>query len=292
MSYSSVDSPRRQRLRPRLLLVALLALGLLYPAAGSAVGGTPSVSLRGPARVAVGQPITLVLSARNVRDVAGYEATLSFDRSAAHFGSLEQRSNDLRAGGRGILPFGGEETAAGVAFGAASCPVRDCVSRRGERVRGGRHGTVKLARIQITPDRPGRLQLRLGALKVVDASGRPVAVSVPRSVVTVVVGSGGTPHAAPRTAWSLGSESRVSRTADVTGDGLVTNADAMELVTGWTLARLDDRPCSTAIDARLDLNGDGCLDVADLQILAAAYSSAAARRAAPAGAAAGPQPKG
>jgi hypothetical protein len=55
---------------------------------------------------------------------------------------------------------------------------------------------------------------------------------------------------------------------DLTGNGVVDGADAGRAAQAWD-GLVGDDPCALGARAALDLSGDGCLDVADLQLLAA-----------------------
>lgn len=280
-------SRRRYALGRRFSGVAALALlvAALLPAPAAFAQGTgATLSLAGPKTVALGEEIVLHLRAEGVRGIAGYEAQLLFDKKAAHFTGVQQRHNDLRRFGRGVSPLGAEDTANGVVFGSFSCPSSDCVSRRGNRTPNGRDGSVFLADLHLMTDRAGTLELRLAGVKVVDATGRTLNVAGPRAVTIVrVAGPGATVvHPAPSGAWTLPHNSSPARATDLTGDGIVSNADAMEVATAWTVARLRGDPCSRPDVAAADVNADGCVDVADAQLVAAAYSpSTAQRRTAP-----------
>jgi CSLREA domain-containing protein len=59
----------------------------------------------------------------------------------------------------------------------------------------------------------------------------------------------------------------------VTGDKRDTHADLIEAALAWTVARAAGEPCGTA-GLPSDVNHDGCVDVADAQLIAAHYSPA------------------
>jgi hypothetical protein len=58
----------------------------------------------------------------------------------------------------------------------------------------------------------------------------------------------------------------------VTDDSVVDHADVSALALAWTKSREQDHPCGAPEVIALDVTGDGCLDVADLQRVAAALS--------------------
>lgn len=55
---------------------------------------------------------------------------------------------------------------------------------------------------------------------------------------------------------------------DLTGDGVVSHADVMEVVMAWTNAREAGRSCGDDL-SRVDIDGDGCVTVADIQAISA-----------------------
>lgn len=240
--------------------------------------------INAPDRVAIGAPIEITLTARHIADVAGYETALLFDTTVAEFGGLEQRQNDLKKIGRDVSPVAAIDLPSGVAFGLYSCPVANCVTRQGPRRDRGANGTVRLVTVTLYPNEPGSLEIRLDATKFVDADGNPVDVAISNPAVTVQVGSGGPSHPAPGSMWTLASSAPPDPGPfDLTGDGLVTHADAMEVAIEWELTRLDVAPCGALPEPSRDVNHDGCIDVADLQLVAAHYSNNSADNTAPAG---------
>ncbi len=62
---------------------------------------------------------------------------------------------------------------------------------------------------------------------------------------------------------------------DLTGDGLVSNADVMVVVNAWTNARESGSSCAGASPA--DINGDGCLSISDIQAMSARLGGATKR---------------
>ena len=229
-----------------------------------------------PRQVAVGDTIPLTFSVKQAADIAGYEATLRFDTTAAHFQGLRQRDNDLRKLGRDVSPLAAIELPNRVAVGFYSCATSDCVRPSGQRQPQGGRGTVKLGTVLLGADQPGTLELALDGLKFVDAAGQPVAVALPTRTLTIQIGAVGVgPHyPAPSGPQATPHASTAAPGPfDLTGDHRVSHADAMEVAMEWEQARMHDAPCGTLSDARRDVNHDGCVDVADAQLVAANYSA-------------------
>lgn len=232
----------------------------------SPAGSGPKLVVQAPARVAVGQPIELSLSVVGARDLAGYELVLSYDRSAAEFSGLSQRRIALAGSGRSVQSLGPVEVAQGVAFGLWSCPWADCLRPAGTRRTRGASGSVRLADVSVTPSSAGELELRLGSVRFVDSYGREVRVAAP-DAVTVAVGGYGPSHPALSVSVPVHGAGTTVATRDLTGDGAVDFADAMEAAARWESGRQAGSVCGVVSHA--DVNADRCVDVGDVQAIAA-----------------------
>jgi hypothetical protein len=103
--------------------LALASLGGLEPPPPPAsAAADPVLRVEAPSRVEVGEPIALELVVRGAKSLAGYEAQVLFDPTAAHLYGLRQRDNALKRLGRDAVPLQVAERADGLAVGAASCP--------------------------------------------------------------------------------------------------------------------------------------------------------------------------
>lgn len=271
----------------KFLLLAIAGAMLLTFSVGATTQkansdrAAPASSLRidAPAKVDVGHPIKITLVVKGAAVIGGYETNLLFDTEAAEFASLIQDKKDLSELGRDVGPLGPVETSQGVSIGAFSCPVNDCVKPgKGTRAKRGISGTVELATVTVIPKRPGTLEFKLDATKVVNAAGEPVSVNSRNERFVVQVGprDTGALRTVPETVpWKLKSlpPSRPNP-FDLTGDEKITNADAMEAAVAWTLLREDGAACGDAVeDPSRDVNRDGCIDVADLQTIVANYDT-------------------
>ena len=277
------------RVAPWLAVVALLAGGMQ---AAEAQAPRPQLDLSAPRQVNVGEPVQLTLTVRNAADIAAYETNVMFDTSVAEFDGLRQRQNDLKSLGRDVGPLGPVSIANGMSIGLYSCPVAQCTQRTvGARQDRGGRGTVRLATVGLVARAPGTLEIRLTGTTFADASGKLVTVDNAEQTVRVQIGAAGdgplhsVPGAAPqrvaRQAARAGGGS-----ADVTSDQVVDHADSADAAEAWSRAREQGAVCGSAIDPHIDVNGDGCLDILDLQSIAANYSPPQTVRAS-----AAPQPQ-
>ncbi|HJZ47164.1 MAG TPA: CSLREA domain-containing protein [Roseiflexaceae bacterium] len=272
-----------ERVRRAIITLALALLALAPAAAPRAQAQGPALLVTAPAQVAAGARLTLTLTLQHAVDLGGYEATLRFDTTAAHFNGMEQDLAALRAIGRDVEPLGPVEQANGIAFGAYSCPVARCVGARdGPRQPHGGAGTIVLAAIDLIADRPGTLELSLAHASFVDAAGNPVVATGANQTIRVQVGDRGAGplYPAPVGPAAVGGVAGAPGPFDLTGDRVITHADLIEAALAWTVARGSDNPCGAAAELARDVNHDGCVDVADAQLIAAHYS--------PSGAPAGP----
>jgi CSLREA domain-containing protein len=127
----------------------------------------------------------------------------------------------------------------------------------------------------------------------VDASGDPVSAKPKHYEFVVKVDSAkktSVVHAAPRAlSWKPKEPASSSpRSLDLTGDGRVSHADAMEAAIEWTVLREQSAACGAAVERpSRDVNRDGCVDVADVQKIVANYGPHAPASSPPASESAG-----
>lgn len=279
MNGSLFFSKRRMwRLTGSILLLAVLTVvsyGALRVELVGAQPPPPSLEIEAPTQVALGERIELKLIVRHANGIAGYETHLLFDASAAHFSGLHQRQNDLKKLGRDIIPLEVVQLPEGVTIGLASCKFSDCVHPAGKGQPGGAQGTIRIATVLIGTDQEGLLEIALDNTMFVDAEGNPVEVENATPRVFVQVGpENGVSHVAPGSNWPGWPSASPPFNPDVTGDGQVTYADAIEVAIEWTLGREKDQPCGPGNDLSRDVNGDGCINVADVQLVLANTDSA------------------
>jgi hypothetical protein len=128
--------------------------------------------------------------------------------------------------------------------------------------------------------------MAVDSIVVTDAAGAVLVDDAHRSVViddvdhaitgqpAALAGAGGAPSGEVGPAGEpLGVD-----VPDLTGDGVTDDADVSEVLLGWTEVRSRDARCDLGEDrvARLDVDGDGCLAVGDLQAVARAAADRSA----------------
>ncbi len=233
----------------------------------TAAGTGARLVISAPKQVAVGQTITIALKAIGVKNLAGYEGVLRFDPTAAEFDGLSQRSIALAGLGRDVEPLGPVSIPSGLAFGLYSCSLLGCGGAQSTASHPGATGSVSLAKLTLVPTAAGRLAIALGSMRFVDASGKLMTVALP-GTISVQVGTGSTAYAAPLAPALRPGPARAVTSADISGDGFVGPADLNIAAIAWGLARESGQSCGL-VDEPADVNHDGCLDVQDLQLIAA-----------------------
>jgi CSLREA domain-containing protein len=280
MKRQPFSSQRRGRALLAHVFVIAAFLTSSYAAFPQAFQQGPSASLvlMAPAQVELGDRIEIELIVEHAHDLAGYEAQLLFDTSAAHFSGLHQQDSDLKKFGRDVLPLEAPELVDGIAMGLASCPYPDCVEMKGDPQPQGANGKVRLATVLVGTDQEGLLELSFEHLKFVDASGNELAIETPQTRIYVQVGpQNGVSFPAPASAWNMSPSAGTAGNLDITGEGEVSYPDAMEAAFEWQLGREQGQPCGAANDLSRDVNGDGCIDVVDIQTILANTSGSGPR---------------
>jgi CSLREA domain-containing protein len=231
--------------------------------------GNVTITVEAPAQVKVGEVITLRLRVNGDAQVGAFEALLLYPPTAAEFSSLLPA---LPQDGLGVGQLVVPQMSVGSAVGFYTCATASCLRNRAAQERTAAEPGL-LAEVELLPLVAGQLQVNIAHLQVVDSSGRPLTVAVTTPSLTIQVGEGGQPLSVPADVWSAtGSGASVASitAADVTHDGAVSHSDLMEVALAWQSERESSQPCS-GVEAGTDINGDGCVDIVDVQG-AAAYA--------------------
>jgi hypothetical protein len=156
-------------------------------------GATVSASQQGtvvgfelPAEAYTGELITVKLVVNNAQNVAGFQATVTYDQNSLTTSAYIE--GGLEASGRDILLLDPVPREGAIVLGAATCPAADCgnayASQGPQQVRGG-HGYLELAALELNTDIPGSYELKLENVKLVDPQGNPLAASVNNAVLVI-----------------------------------------------------------------------------------------------------------
>lgn len=172
-----------------LLVGALMLLStMMYEQRASASPtGTATIDLIAPAQARAGSLISVDLVASNVNNLAGYQATVQYDAAQMRLVGASI-ADDLKRGGRDILPLGPTEQAGAVVLGAVSCPARQCSDPRpaqAQRIPNGINGKVKIGTVRFYASAPGSYPLTLADVRLVDPQGQFLPVTATSIVLNV-----------------------------------------------------------------------------------------------------------
>lgn len=173
----------------------LLCVGALIFAGAAVVdrrvsaspSGGATITLIAPAKARAGSLITVDLLAKDVRNLAGYQATVQFDSTQVRLVGASI-ADDLRGSGRDFLPLGPTEQDGAVVLGAVSCPVKQCSDpalARAPRIPNGINGQAKLGTVRFYAAAPGSYPLMLTDVRLVDPQGQFLPVTATSIVLNV-----------------------------------------------------------------------------------------------------------
>jgi PKD repeat protein len=229
----------------RRSLVVSFASALLLASASVQAGPASAeeeLTLDAPAEVERG--IATAVEFRLPKQVAAVDGRLFIDTSAAEVVGLAPAG-----GGHAFMP---EEIsgAEGVAFGAYGLkPTRGHT----------------LMRIVVAPLSEGRLQYRVVIDAAADKDGNRLNIKGAKGQGTMRVAGGAKLLAAPAAKAQLAPLRAAGKVRDLFGDGKIGKRDLDIVRAGWELARARNATCGADIDTDADANGDGCVDVVDVQ---------------------------
>ncbi len=260
MTRTATSLARRIALGSAVALIAALPVAGLAAAPLGASTRAPALRLVAPAHVVAGQLITLHVVVDGAHSLGALQANLRFDGRALDVGRVVLRSP--LAGTGPVTALSAVETPnrkviAGFSCVAPACAVSNATTADGSSV----------ATIDVEVLRPGRVEVRLDGGLLVDRSGAVIAHTGASSVVLDVAGSS---HVwrAPHGPELAARTHRRGDSPDLTRDGRVTFADAMGMERSFLRGADDDVACA-APEAGTDVNGDGCITIADLQTASA-----------------------
>lgn len=196
--------------------------------------------------------------------VSAYEGGLLFDTTALTYGGIEQPLDLAKRLGRDAHVMADVHFEAGLTFGLFSPPSHTQHTRFS-------YESVRIATVYLKAEQAGSYQIALQDWRFLDAEGRSVAVANDHLQFTVQIGDSSQVYSAPQPAWQIQTpdgEQPNQAKLDVTGEGRVDLADAMELALIWSRVRAMQQPCALSDTAHYDVNGDGCLDIRDIQLVA------------------------
>ncbi|MEM9132627.1 MAG: hypothetical protein AAGE88_09815 [Actinomycetota bacterium] len=220
------------------------------PATAPATAG--DVSLVGPTDWRPGGPIEVALRIGGDQ-VQAVETLVAYDSDGLTFGGVDETAGQVQVL---INDRGPGLAVAAYACGPATCDPTEATA------------PVTELQLRFVPETESTSHtIDVGTVRLVNADGSVADVEV----APIVVGDGAATDVPGARAWELAAATTVAAGAgasdlDHTLDGRIDQADLAEAVLAWHQVRREGSPCVIGASlARHDVNGDGCVDVADLR---------------------------
>lgn len=156
-----------------VLVAVVLASAVWSQRTAAGTPQEPDVALVMPEHAQAGQPLTVRVVARHVRDLAGFQGSIRFDQNNLRMADFT--SSALSATGREIIQLGPVVRDGVVTFGVATCPVSRCASRQPAttpQVARGLENDVELGTISFVAVNPGQFDLALTEVRLIDTNGQ------------------------------------------------------------------------------------------------------------------------
>ncbi len=258
-----------RRFAGRVVLgVSCLAMFALVVPLGARVqraAAAASLRIDAPSHAAVGQVVSVDLVATAPAPIGAFAASLRYDQRALEVVRVRTSSSLPTTGA--VTPLSVAETpnrkvAAGWSAPGGATPATATATG----------APARLATVDVQTRRPGQVELRVDGAEIVGLAGQPLGLASASVVITS--GAGGPQYAAPH---------GPAATSHAAGTPAAAPVDIATLTAAWAHAAEQDVACP-APEPGTDVNGDGCLTIADLQRSAAttAPRASAQRAAAPA----------
>ena len=275
-NFTSRPGGAYRRCPSRLVAILLGLLLVIARSEGVQAQGEPDaaiqVQVEAPTHVAPGELIRLHLRLQTPAPLAGFEVEVRYAPTAAEFAGFTPHLPQAHSLARLSLP----DQPFGAVVGAYACATAPCLAHSQNDEDTGLDDTVFVA-VELLPLQAGALEIGLDHLRLVDSTGQPLPVHLSQSTLTVQVGEETTALAAPaslrQAAAPLQAQAEISAaSADVTQDGRLSHADVMEVALAWQVSREAGTACvldsPQVPEPQVDINRDGCVDVADVQLAA------------------------
>ncbi|MDQ3127922.1 MAG: hypothetical protein M3Q66_05630, partial [Chloroflexota bacterium] len=231
-------------------LIAFVGTAVFAGAAGAAPKAVPPVAVSAPRTAALNELFTLTVSLPP--EVAAVNGRVFVASGAAEV--------------IGIAPLG-----QGTAFRPEAVNGGFSIAAFDLRATGG---STEL-RVAVEPLEAGRLELRVAIDAAADATGARLAPDGTDRLVTVVVAGGKKLLSAPPIGGRHTPAKAPGKTREAHKDGKIDRQD-LDIVRGaFISAQSRERVCALDLgDSGGDVNGDGCLDIVDVQAIKAAEGRA------------------
>jgi CSLREA domain-containing protein len=247
------DPSRRASMVVLMVVVALLLPGRLgaasrpgSPAGTGTVGARSGVLVDLPGRASAGRSTAIRLLLPEA--VAAVDGRVLVAKRAAELVGVA-----VYGGGTGLRPVA---IPGGYAFGAYDLEPR---------------GAALIVDLVLVPRRTGRLGVRVLVDAAADRDGGRVSVAA-GAAGTIAVGSGHRVYPAPATGAAPGARRPAGPLREPLADGRMNARDTDTTRAAWEEARALHAVCHPSRPGD-DANGDGCVDIVDVQAVRAAHGS-------------------
>jgi len=241
----------------RSLRIAVVILAAtLVAAAVETVQARPEISVSLPSAARSGEVVAATI--RLPRKVAAVDGRVLVDGAAAELIGVAPSG-----GGSALAPL---RVADGYAFGAYGLAPRD--------------GRVEL-RLVLLPKADGKLKVRVVIDALADARGKRLSAGRTALLGKITVDGGTKLHAAPRGSARKAPTKSAGPVRSVFGRAVIAVEDLDMVRAAWYGTRERGRSCAPGSDANADANGDGCVDIVDLQAVAVSQGARVAGAVAP-----------
>ncbi|MEP7377972.1 MAG: PKD domain-containing protein [Chloroflexota bacterium] len=227
-----------------------VALTALFPMGSLAAENTQTRTLTVAAPTRVELDTSTALEFRLPKNAAAVDGRILFDSGAAELLAVAPKD-----GGTSLTPV---EIPGGAAFGAYGLK-----SSAGQTV----------LRVLMTPHVAGAVEVRMVIDSASDTNGRRLTTRSLAAVANLnVAGDTRFVPAAQATPRPVPLRAAVE-TRGLFGENRISPKDLDIVRAGWELARERDEACGADLAAYADANGDGCVDIVDIQALVAAQGA-------------------
>ncbi|MEM7275908.1 MAG: putative Ig domain-containing protein, partial [Actinomycetota bacterium] len=246
------------------VLAMVLVLGITStvaaaPVADQAADGLQDAAsidlLRGPSDSSLGETVDIIITPP--ADAVAFEAVIDVADDALDFGGLYPAEEQT------TVRFTGNATDQ-IAVAAVRCADTAC----------DRGLTAALGPItaRFAVSTPGAHRIRLSRAVAIDADGTATTLADGVLTVTVDGADPATGGADPAPLADRPAASVPGAAADVSGEGVVSGMDVTEALLAWSEVRQRTQPCELQTERlqRADVDGNGCIDMADVVAVARA----------------------
>lgn len=236
--------------RPAALTGLLVLIGALLSPATAVVArpGPGGLDLSSPAAATVGEVFAVQILLPS--NVAAFDGRVLVATNAAEVIGLAPSG-----GGSALRPEPGVD---GVAIGAYDLVVPA--------------GSLS-ASVVLNPLRPGRLQIRVVIDTAADSAGARIALDATERLATTRVSGGNQLLNAPKANRHYPPSHGAEKPRELVRDGRFDRSDLDTARGEWGFARALGTICGSNLDG--DANADGCVDIADVQVLDSVQGKAA-----------------